>query len=204
MADELPLTELRQILRRGAESHRVFAQAEAVIIGVERATREAQTLAARIAGLQNALTTAETLVGAKATELEMLGQQAVVLRGETKREHAERVAQLSLEYGEREAREKTLLAERLAAMERSYDEAHAARRTETGRLIAEADRAVETAFEHRDLTVRELEREEQDARDRLDGVRVEIGVAEGQLARLRASLRELLGSAQAAVPPDPA
>ena len=204
MADELPLTELRQILRRGAEAHRVFAQAEAVVVGVERATREAQTLAARIAGLQSALATAETLVAAKATELEHLGQQAVALRGETQREHAERVAHLSLEYGEREAREKALLAERLAAMERSYDEAHAARRTEAERLIAEADRTVGTAFEHRDLTVRELEREEQEARDRLDGVRVEVGVAEGQLARLRASLRELLGDAQAAVPADPA
>ena len=204
MADELPLTELRQILRRGAESHRVFAQAEAVIVGVERATREAETLAARIAGLQSTLAAAEAQVAAKETELEHLGQQAVVLRGETEREHAERVAQLSLEYGEREAREKTLFAERLAAMERSYDEAHAARRTETERLIAEADRAVGTAFEHRDLTVRELEREEAEARDRRDAVRVEIGVAEGQLARLRASLRELLGSAQAAVPPDPA
>ena len=89
-------------------------------------------------------------------------------------------------------------------MERSYDEAHAARRTEAEHLIAEADRTVGTAFEHRDLTVRELEREEAAARDRLDAARGEIGVAEGQLARLRASLRELLGSAQAAVPPDPA
>ena len=204
MTDELPLTELRQILRRGAESYRVFAQAEAVIVGVERATREAETLAARIAGLQSALVAAEVQVAAKQTELEHLGQQAVVLRAESERAQAERIAQLSLEYGERETREKTLFAERLAAMERSYDEAHTARRTEAERFIAEADRTVTAAFEHRDLTVRELEREEAAARDRLDAARGEIGVAEGHLARLRASLRELLGSAQAAVPPDPA
>ena len=203
-ADELSLPELRQIFHRGAETHRIFARGEAVVVGIERAIREAKTLAARIAGLQSDLAAAEVQVAAKETELENLGQQAVALRAESERAQAERIAQLSLEYGERETREKALFAERLAAMERSYDEAHAARRTDTERLIAEGDRTVAAAFEHRDLTVHELEREEQEARDRLDGVRVEIGVAEGQLARLRASLRELLGSAQAAVPPDPA
>lgn len=202
MADELPLSELRQVLRRGAETYRVFAQAEAVIIGVERATREAEVLGARIEGLRREAEVADAQVVATRTDLERLTREATALRSQTEHEYAERVAQLGLEYGEREAREKALYAERLGAMNQSYDEAHAARRTETERLIAEADEAVAAAFEHRDLTVRELEREQAEARDRLAHVQTEVAGAEGELAEIRDNLRRLAERAgRSAAPP---